>query len=67
MDVAGDLGAKLRSMRQAAPHGRKIAAVHLFGIIYAQELEGMDLQTIAVRAGCRPSLSGEIRKGVVLA
>ena len=67
MDVAGDLAAKLRDMREAAPHGRKIAAVHLFGIIYAQELEGMDLQTIAVRAGCRPSLSGEIRKGVVLA
>ena len=67
MDVAGDLAAKLRDMREAAPHGRKIAAVHLFGIIYAQELEGMDLQTIAVRAGCRPSLSGEIRKGIVLA
>ena len=65
--MAGDLAAKLRDMRQAAPHGRKIAAVHLFGIIYAQELEGMDLETIAVRAGCRPSLGGEIRKGVVLA
>lgn len=67
MDIAGELAAKLRSMRQAAPHGRKIAAVHLFGIIYAQELEGMDLLAIAVRAGCRPSLRGEIRKGVVLA
>ena len=65
--MAGDLAAKLRDMRQAAPRGRKIAAVHLFGIIYAQELEGMDLETIAVRAGCRPSLGGEIRKGVVLA
>ncbi len=65
--MAGDLATKLRDMRQAAPRGRKIAAVHLFGIIYAQELEGMDLQTIAERAGCRPSLGGEIRKGVVLA
>jgi len=47
--------------------GRKIAAVHLFGIIYTPELEGMDLQAIAARAGCRSSLRGEIRKGVVLA
>lgn len=67
MDVAGDLAAKLRSMREAAPHGRKVAAIHLFGIIYAQELKGMNLEVIAVRAGCRPSLRGEIRKGVVLA
>ena len=49
MDVAGELAAKLRSMREAAPRGRKIAAVHLFGTIYAQELEGMDLQAIAAR------------------
>ena len=27
----------------------------------------MNLETIAVRAGCRPSMGGEIRKGVVLA
>ena len=27
----------------------------------------MDLQAIAARAGCRPSLRGESRKGVVLA
>lgn len=67
MDVVGELATKLKNMRQAAPHGRKIAAVHLFGIIYAQELEGMDLLAIAVRAGCRPGLRGEIRKGVVLA
>ena len=67
MDVVGELAAKLKSMRQAAPHGRKVAAVHLFGIIHAQELEGLDLLAIAVRAGCRPGLRGEIRKGVVLA
>ena len=67
MDVVGELATKLKNMRQAAPHGRKIAAVHLFGIIYAQELEGMDLLAIAVRAGCRPGLGREIRKGVVLA
>ena len=67
MAVAGELAAKLRSMREAAPRGRKIAAVHLFGTIYPQELEGMDLQAIAACAGCRPGLRAEIRKGVVLA
>lgn len=41
--------------------------VHLFGVRYAQELEGMDLEAIAKLAGRPPSMGAEIRKGRALA
>ena len=62
-----ELAEKLRTMREAAPLGRKSAMVHLFGILYARELEGMDLISIAILAGCKGRLSTEIHKGRVLA
>ena len=41
--------------------------VHLFGVRYAHELEGMDLAAIAELAGRPRSMGTEIRKGRALA
>ncbi len=41
--------------------------VHLFGIKYAQEIDGMPLKEIAARAGISENYGTEIRKGVKLA
>ena len=62
-----ELAEKLRSMWEAAPEGGKTPMVHLFGIRYAHELEGMDLEAIAELAGRPHSMGTEIRKGRGLA
>ncbi len=62
-----ELAEKLRSMWDAAPHRGKTPMVHLFGIRYADELEGMDLAALAELAGRPPSMETEIRKGRNLA
>ena len=62
-----ELAEKLRSMWEAAPSGGKTPMVHLFGVRYAHELEGMDLAAIAELAGRPRSMGTEIRKGRALA
>lgn len=62
-----ELAEVLRNMWESAPKGGKSIMVHLFGIRYADELEGMDLKVIAELAGLRRSMGTEIYKGSRLA
>ena len=57
----------LKNMYGTAPAGEQVAQVHLFGIRYASELEGMPLAEIVMRAGISQSYGTEIRKGIHLA
>ncbi|AZN97256.1 hypothetical protein EJ066_08115 [Mesorhizobium sp. M9A.F.Ca.ET.002.03.1.2] len=57
----------LAQMYSTAPDKEKAVHVHLFGIRYADELDGMPLQEIAVRAGISKNYGTEIRKGINLA
>jgi hypothetical protein len=44
----------IRELREAcarAPSGDKVVTIHLFGIRKARELEGLNLQDLAERAG----------------
>ncbi|KSV61481.1 hypothetical protein N185_10680 [Sinorhizobium sp. GW3] len=56
----------LREMYQDPTYG-KVTAVHLFGIRFANALDGMPLKDVAVRAGIAESYHAEIRKGISLA
>jgi uncharacterized protein YunC (DUF1805 family) len=63
----GDLVDALRKAYTGAPNGEQSTAVHLFGIRYAEQLEGAQINEIAVRAGLTEHLGTEIRKGMRLA
>ena len=54
-------------MYEKAGVGGKATAIHLFGIRFADELEGQPLKTIAFEATGRESYHTEIRKGMNLA
>jgi 5-methylcytosine-specific restriction protein B len=45
----------------------KATQVHLFGIRYAKEIDGLPLKEVASRAGIPESYGTEIRKGINLA
>ena len=62
-----DLADQLRQDYDTAEEGKKVIAVHLFGIQWARELEGMSCKEIAIRAGIHESYATEIRKGANLA
>ena len=53
----------LRRMYQNAPPKEQAAHIHLFGIKYAFELEGMPNTEIVRRAGLKPSHHSEVAKG----
>lgn len=63
------LGEKLNQMYFGADDGETAAMVHLFGIIYANEINDVDasMKAIAKAAGIRESYGTEISKGVKLA
>jgi len=44
-----------------------VIAIHLFGIRWASQLEGISCKEVAIRAGIHESYGTEIRKGVNLA
>ena len=56
---------KLKAMYHDPALGKAVS-VHLFGIRYAHEIDGMPLQEIAVRAGISKNYGTEIRKGINL-
>lgn len=58
---------ELRDACARAPSGDKVVTIHLFGIRHASELDGLNLQELAERAGIGKSFGTEIRKGVRLA
>ena len=50
-------------MTTTAPDGEKVAHIHLFGIRYADELDGLNLDDLLDLAGERRSYKTEIAKG----
>lgn len=54
-------------MIEAAPAGSRAVTVHLFGVRYADQLQGMPLRELAERAGLTKAYGTEIRKGMNLA
>lgn len=63
----GELADQLRIAYEAAEEGKKVVAIHLFGIRYAGQLEGKSCNEVVVRAGIQESYATEIRKGMNLA
>ena len=64
------LANKLARIRQQLPQGSKGTAAHLFGVLYASELDPLpisDLDDLAEDAGLDRSIGSEVRKGVKLA
>ena len=57
----------LRLSYAEAPEKGKATSVHLFGIRYADEIDGMPLGEVAEGAGIPKSYGTEIRKGINLA
>jgi hypothetical protein len=45
----------------------KVVAIHLFGIRYAEQLDGMPIGEVVIRAGLPKSYQTEVRKGMSLA
>lgn len=56
----------LSQMYSTAPEKEKAVHVHLFGIKYADQLDGMPLGEIAERAKISTNYGTEIRKGINL-
>ena len=57
----------LRDMYSEAPKGEMVLQIHLFGIKYADQLEGLSAKEIAKRATGNESYGTEINKGRKLA
>ena len=57
----------LREMYRKAPKGGKATSIHLFGIIYAKELSGLNIADIADQATGYKSYQVEINHGIRLA
>lgn len=64
-----ELGLKLREMYINAPKGDSVAMIHLFGIIYANEINKFDNQKkeIIKISGISESYITELSKGIKLA
>lgn len=59
---------ELSRMYQRGKASREQAvSVHLFGIKFARQLDGMPLRELAARAGIPETYAVEIRKGINLA
>ena len=56
----------LRDSYENAPYGEKMLSIQLFGIRYADQLEGMNLGNLALEATGK-ELGVELRYGVKLA
>ena len=61
--TADQAGRKLREMYDSAPEGEKAAHIHLFGIKYAEEVDGLTSNDIVRRAGLPISYGTEVAKG----
>ncbi len=53
----------LREMYYNAPRGEQVAHIHLFGIEYADQLEGLTNPEIVRQAGLNGSYHSEVAKG----
>lgn len=62
-----ELATILRNTCDRAPSGEKVVSIHLFGIRYAGELDGISLRDLVEAAGINAPYATEIRKGMNLA
>jgi len=62
-----ELADQLRRAYDTAEEGKKVVAIHLFGIRCANDLEGVSCKEVAIKAGIQESYGTEIRKGANLA
>ena len=62
MDIA-ELASTLREMYQNAPEKEKAVQIHLFGIIYGEELASVSLSDVLEMSGLPPSYVTEVNKG----
>ena len=58
-----EAGRTLRKMYDAAPHGEKVGRIYLFGIQYADELNGLTSKDIVARSGINEPYHTEVSKG----
>ena len=63
----GEASKILAQMYRGALPGEKVVAVHLFGIMNADQIRNIPAKQIAVRADLPESYGTEIRKGINLA
>ncbi|MCX5580788.1 hypothetical protein [Kaistia terrae] len=56
-----------RMYHQGIPNREQALSVHLCGITFATQLDGMPLKELATRAGIPVNYATEIRKGMNLA
>ena len=64
--IAQKLGEKLRAEYDAAPPKMKALTMHMFGIRYAQSLEGVSVSDVVEFSGLPNSYATEVRKGIRL-
>lgn len=57
----------LAAMDGKAPRNEKVVNIHLFGIRYADQIDGMSPKELAQRAGISATYGTEIRKAINLA
>lgn len=62
------LAQKLKEMYEKAPYGEAVAHIHLFGIIYAKEIENgsYSVKDIIKYSGLKESYQTEVTKGMKL-
>lgn len=64
--AASELAAILHAFHERAPDGRKVAAIHLFGIEHHAALAGVSKHDVAELAGLPRSYGAELAKAAVL-
>lgn len=58
--VVQELADQLRRAYPSAKEGNKVVAIHLFGILFARELDGGSCKEVAIRASIHESYATEI-------
>ncbi len=67
MSHIDDLSKTLKTAYEQSGRGGKVVEIHLFGIRYASQLQGVSLPHLLARAGMSDSYKTEIRKAMNLA
>ncbi|MES2210071.1 MAG: hypothetical protein V4515_07790 [Chloroflexota bacterium] len=66
MGTPSDLVRTLRDAYQQAPHGDVAVRIHLFGIVHAERLAGVNRKELCAAAGISENWATEIHKGMRL-
>ncbi|MEK4529754.1 hypothetical protein NST38_30590 [Paenibacillus sp. FSL H8-0104] len=66
--TVSELGKILSEMSQNAPHGKRVAKIHLFGVKYADVIlrNGFSVKEIVTASGINQSYETEVSKGIKL-